>query len=73
MGRVLSFSASFADTSFLLCPSPSIVQLMGAILLTNRSREAPGIRGDGYDPAATLGDATHRPFAGLEALLNKKD
>ena len=37
------------------------------------ARHVDHVRGAGYEPAPTSGGATHRPFAGLEDLLNKKD
>ena len=37
------------------------------------SRYVDLVRGAGYEPAPTSGGATHRPLAGLEALLNRKD
>ena len=37
------------------------------------ARHVDHVRGAGYEPTAPSGGATHRPFAGLENLLNKKD
>ena len=37
------------------------------------ARYVDHVRGAGYEPPPSSDDATHRPFAGLEGLLNKKD
>ena len=37
------------------------------------ARYVDHVRGAGYEPPPSSDDATHRPFAGLEGLLKKKD